>query len=78
MSRLPKRIRAVLAEILVAIAFLGGWTLLTWGVARLTSQDAWIFSGGLLLLSLVGWRLMLTIAVAGFYDLMGSPESDDA
>ena len=68
---------SVTAEILVAFALLGGWALLTWGIARLTSNDAWIFSGGLLLLSLTGWRLIAKVFSAGLYDL-SRPESSDA
>ena len=76
MGRFRNALRATLslwAEITVSIALLGGWTLLTWGIARLTSTDAWIFSGGVLLLSLIGWQPILTLVIKG---LKGVSEAD--
>lgn len=45
---------------------LGGWALLTWGLARLLVPEVWLISGGLSLLSLAGWghlRLLFTVGV---------------
>ncbi len=57
------------AEIAVSIAWLGGWALVTWGIARLTSVEAWIFSGGVLLLSFTGWEWMYGVMKDGVYSL---------
>lgn len=57
------------AEILVATAMLAGWALVTWGIALLTTWKVWPLSGGLLLLSAGGWRLLWTIASYGLYSL---------
>lgn len=56
-------------EILTAGALLGGWSLVTLGIALLTSPLAWLFSGGLLLLSLSGWKLLYVLARDGLYAL---------
>ncbi|MEA3244808.1 MAG: hypothetical protein U9Q74_01500 [Gemmatimonadota bacterium] len=56
-----------LPEILTSFALLGGWALITWGIAILTAPVAWIFSGGALLLSLAGWRMLWEIASRGLY-----------
>jgi len=57
------------AELLVSIALLAGWALLTWGVAELTTRYAWHISAGLLLLSLCGWRFLKTLVMRGLYVL---------
>ena len=44
---------------------LGGWALLTWGVAALTSPLAWRFSAGLLLVALVGLKPLATVVLEG-------------
>jgi hypothetical protein len=59
----------VRAEIATALAFLAGWTLITRGVAAVTSPLAWTFSAGLLCLSLGGWRLLRVVVVEGMYAL---------
>lgn len=74
-ARLLLRFRA---ELLTAAAVLAGWGLVTWGAAALTSWQAWPLSGGLLLLSLAGWRLLFTIARDGLYALTRPPRSPDA
>lgn len=56
-------------ELLTSLALVGGWALLTWGVARLTAPVAWVFSAGLLLVSLGGWRLLWEVATRGLYAL---------
>lgn len=56
-------------ELLLAIALLTGWLLITAGVAQLTSAIAWLFSIGLLLLLLCGWRLVWRLFSDGLYDL---------
>jgi ABC-type glycerol-3-phosphate transport system permease component len=62
-------VKVPIAELLAALAMLGGWALLTWGVVLLTTPKAWPLSGGLLLLSCAGWRLLWTIATHGLYSL---------
>lgn len=57
------------AEILTALAALCGLLLLTYAVAELTGALAWPVSGGLLLLSLCGWRLVAVVAWQGLYML---------
>ena len=73
MSRSIAETRNALAkiwrEVLLAIALLTGWLLITAGVARLTSAIAWLFSIGLLLLLLCGWRLVWRLFSDGLYDL---------
>ncbi len=71
-----RAVRSVAAEITVSVTLLGGWALVTWGIARLTSVEAWIFSGGVLLLSLTGWRWMFNVMSAGLYDLSKSKTDD--
>lgn len=47
-----------------------GWALLTWGVASFTRVvEVYPVSGGLFLLSLAGWRHLLTLFGAGLYAL---------
>lgn len=62
---------------LTAGAFIGGWSLITQGVAALTSPLAWLFSGGVLLISLGGWKLFWALVTNGLYSLTREP-SDDA
>lgn len=57
------------SELLVAIALLAGWSLITYGVAALTAPIAWAFSSGLLLMLLCGWRLLWRVFSDGLYDL---------
>lgn len=56
-------------EALTGLAALAGWALLTWAVAALVSAWAWPISGGLLLLSLTGWRLIAVVVWEGLYAL---------
>jgi hypothetical protein len=65
------------AEILTALAVLAGWALLTWPVAALLSVWVWPVSGGVLLLSCVGWRLIGVIAWQGLYALTRDDEEDE-
>ena len=57
------------AEILLSLALLCGWALLTWGIVLLTTPKVWPISGGLLLLSVCGWRLLWTVFSHGLYSL---------
>ena len=59
----------VRAEILLSLALLGGWGMVTWGVAELTTPKVWPISIGLLLLSVCGWRLLWTVFSHGLYSL---------
>lgn len=63
------RILAARAEIGVSLAFLGGWALVTAGVAACSTPKVWWFSAGFLLLSLCGWRFLGEIAWKGLYAL---------
>jgi len=67
---------AWLPEILTALAFVGGWTVLTAGIVALTAPVAWFFSGGLLLISLGGWRLFYIFVRDGLYLLTKQGKSD--
>lgn len=71
------KVRVALPEILTTAALLGGWLLLTLGVVALTSPLAWLFSGGLLLISLAGWKLLWRLATDGLYTLTRTPEAND-
>lgn len=68
-DRAGRAVWRAVPEILTAGAFLGGWLLVTAGVVRLTSPVAWVFSGGLLLLSLGGWKLLWVLVRDGLYVL---------
>jgi hypothetical protein len=57
------------AECLMALAFVGGWLLVTAGIAALTSRIAWLFSLGLLAISLGGWKPFARFVYAGLYVL---------
>lgn len=58
------------AELATAAALLGGWTLLTHGVAALLPRvPVWSLSAGLLLVSLCGWELLWTMGRKGLYTL---------
>lgn len=59
----------------VALGLVLGWALVTWAIVRLTSSEAWLFSGGLFLLSLVGWRFIGVLFLNGLYAL--SVEDDE-
>ena len=52
-----------------ASVILGGWGLVTWGVASLTVWQSWPISGGLFLLSLAGWGHLRIVFSAGVYAL---------
>lgn len=71
-----KTLWAVRAETLTAFALLAGWALLAVAVRALLTAYApkaapvvWPLAGGVLLLSLAGWGLVLTIARQGLYTL---------
>lgn len=55
-------------------AILGGWALLTAGLAALLVTEVWLISGGLLCLSIAGWGHLRTIATMGVYALSRRPE----
>ena len=73
--RLPRlaRLQRLRAELLTALALLGGWLLVTWGVAALTHWAAWPISLGILSVSLGGWRFAWTVARDGLYTLTRDP-----
>jgi hypothetical protein len=74
-ARASAAVARIRAELLLAAALLTGWALVTLGTARLTHAPAtvWAFSGGLLCLSLGGWRLAYTVARDGLYVLTRGP-----
>lgn len=57
------------AELLVTLAFLAGWALLTHAVAAVVSArvPVWELSGGLLLVSLCGWKFVGLYFWIGLY-----------
>lgn len=71
-EHVPAALRDYRREILVSLAVLGGWTLLTWGVASLLVWQVWPISFGVLLLALAGFRFLGTIATRGLYVLSGA------
>lgn len=77
LSAIIGTIVAALPETLTALAFVAGWTLVTMGVVALTSSLAWLFSGGLLLISLGGWRLFYIFIRDGLYVLTGQAKRRD-
>ena len=58
-----------MAKALHVLAILGGWGLLTAGIAFLLVPEVWLISGGLLLLSLAGWAHLRVLFTAGLYAL---------
>jgi hypothetical protein len=74
--RLLVQVRVALPELLTTAALLGGWTLITAAIAALTSPLAWLFSGGLLLISLGGWKLLWALASNGLYTLIKAKPTD--
>jgi hypothetical protein len=74
--RILLALRAALPELLTAGAFIAGWSLITAGIVALTSPLAWLFSGGLLALSLGGWKLLWALATNGLYALTRPPKHD--
>lgn len=57
------------AEVAHGLCIVGGWALVTWGVAELTVWQAWPLSAGLLLLSFAGWAHLKVLFANGFYAL---------
>jgi hypothetical protein len=74
--RVLVHVRVALPEILTTAALLGGWALITAAIAALTSPLAWLFSGGLLLISLGGWKLLWALASNGLYTLIKAKPTD--
>jgi len=71
-----RRLLALRAEILTAIAWLAGWALLTIAVAEIAPpRVVWPASVGLLCFALGGFRLVGYIAMTGLYLL--TREDDD-
>lgn len=64
-----RAINARRAELLTSAAFVGGWLLITWGLAALLTPIIWRLSLGLLLISLGGIRLLSVFAWEGLYTL---------
>lgn len=62
------------AELLTGAAFVGGWLLVTWGVAELTTRRIWPISLGVLLLSAGGWALLWEVIREGLYTLTRPPK----
>lgn len=53
------------ASITMVLSFVGGWALITWGLARLLVPEVWLLSGGLFLLVLGGLAPLRDIAKEG-------------
>ena len=56
-------------EVFQAMGILAGWSLLTWGIAALLVWQVWPISGGILVLSVAGWKHMRTLFGEGLYAL---------
>jgi hypothetical protein len=52
-----------------ALAIVGGWALVTYGLAALLVPEVWPISGGLFLLSVAGWGHLRVLFAAGLYAL---------
>lgn len=82
--RAARRVGAALAAVFgawrviaLAVAYVSGWGLLTWGLARLLVVEVWLISGGLFFLSLGGLGLLKDVAVEGLYVLGRAKERGD-
>lgn len=64
-----------MAEFAHGLAIVLGWALLTAGLARLLVPEVWLLSGGVLLLSAVGWGHLRVLAMTGLYALVHRPKS---
>lgn len=70
-----RRLRAIPAAVWAEgrtahlLSIVGGWALVTWGIASLTVWQVWPISGGLLLLSVAGWGHLRIVFAAGVYPL---------
>lgn len=63
-------------EIISGLVLFAGWALLTWGVASLLVWQVWPISGGLLLISVFGWKMLYIVAREGLYALTrGVPDA---
>lgn len=72
---IAERTWSLRAELLVAAAFLGGWFLVTLGIASYTSTRVWPISLGILLLSLCGWKWVWNLTSVGLYTLGGDEDT---
>lgn len=66
------KLRAVLLH---GAAIVGGWALVTAGLASLLVPEVWLLSGGLFLLSLAGWGHLRVLFTLGAYALHRRPKS---
>jgi hypothetical protein len=66
------------AELLLTLAFLVGWALLTHAAAVLLPAHVpvWEISGGLLLVSLCGWKLIGFTFWIGLYKATRKPRAE--
>lgn len=55
------------------VFILGGWALLTYGVASLTVPEVWPISGGLFCLSFAGWGHLRVLFTMGWWALNHPP-----
>lgn len=65
-------IRGAAADMLLSLAILVGWTLLTLGIASVAggrARTVYLISAGVFLLSLAGWKLLYRLAADGLYVL---------
>lgn len=78
LKRFRQTSRALLKpETFVAIGAVSGWSLLTLFLAVMLTPWIWALSGGLFLLSLVGWKLLGRLALDGFYVLAQEEPQDE-
>lgn len=83
-TRLIENFRVALAgargrwtELLLVGSYVGGWALITWGLARLLVPEVWLLSGGVLLLSAGGLGLLKDVATEGLYVLSRAARRKD-
>lgn len=74
-SRALADLSAARAEIAAGSALIAGWLCITAGLAALLPRgQVWLFSAGLLLLSLFGWKFLWLVASKGLYKLNAEDE----
>ena len=64
----------VIPDALQVVAIVGGWGLMTWGVAELLVWEVWPISGGLFLLSVSGWGFLRKFFSTGLFALSRKPK----
>lgn len=82
LKRFGRVVRAVVASgwlhAFQVSVIIGGWAMLTWGVASLTVWQVWPISTGAFLLAIAGAEHLRLVFGKGLYALAMEPEEPDA